>query len=149
MFCSPVVSIPHWSKSAPVWLVNLVVLDYVHVFLVLNFLFKSVKFSAQNSIKDIWNREVFSVHLTDITNGCFTKPQYFCWLLLGILFIRKIICSANSAYWIALIHLPIFLLVWMFIVQTVRQNSVYKNILVSLFMFKNCLLQYNKIMLVY
>ncbi len=60
--------------------------------------------------------------LTDITYGCFAKPQYFCWLLLGILFIRKIICSANSAYWIGLIHLFFFngynlpfLLVWMFI----------------------------------
>ncbi len=47
LFCSPVVSL------LPVWLVNLVVLDYVHVFFAFNFLFKSVKFSAQNSIKDI------------------------------------------------------------------------------------------------
>ncbi len=44
------------------WLVNLVVLNYVQVFFAFNFLFKSVKFSAQNSIKDIWNREVLSVH---------------------------------------------------------------------------------------
>ncbi len=69
-------------------------------------LFKRVKFSAQNSMKDIWNREVLSVH-PYWCFGCFTKPQYFCWL--GILFIRKIICSANSAYWIGLIHLFFFM----------------------------------------